>query len=91
MNPLTTDQRSIVTQALAAYGARLTIDDRIQRRDGRTLDVRVTARNGRLQYRDAHGNRLLASGPATAAGVARFVESFWFWEATTTTTPEPQA
>lgn len=70
---------SIVTDALARYGATLSTDGLIQRK-GKTLSVAVSVAKGRIKFMSTSGN-LLASGPINAATVSSFVEKFWIWEA----------
>lgn len=79
---------TLVTDTLARYGATLNADGYIVRKDGKVLGLRpviTTAtrrRPARIQLRAAHG--LVASVPATAAGLAGFLESYWVWKPTET-------
>ena len=79
---------TLVTDTLARYGASLNADGYIVRKDGKVLGLRpviTTAtrkRPARIQLRAAHG--LVASVPATAEGLAVFLESYWFWKPTET-------
>lgn len=70
------------SQALAAYGATLAADGHIVTRSGERLSVRIVRRGGRYRY-ESSGGHLVGSSPATAAGVHRFVQSYWYW------TPNP--
>ena len=75
---------TLVAETLARYGATLDADGYIVRKDGKVLGLRpivTTAtrkRPARIQLRAAHG--LVASVPATAAGLADFLESYWYWK-----------
>ena len=79
---------TLVTDTLARDGATLTAKGYIVRKDGKVLGLRpviTTAtrkRPARIQLRAAHG--LVASVPATAEGLAVFLESYWFWKPTET-------
>ena len=79
---------TLVTDTLARYGATLNAEGYIVRKDGKALGIRpivtTPARNrpARIQLRAAHG--LVASVPATAEGLAVFLESYWFWKPTET-------
>ena len=79
---------TLVTDTLALYGATLNAKGYIVRKDGKVLGLRpitTTAARGRparIQLRAAHG--LVASVPATAEGLADFLESYWFWKPTET-------
>ena len=79
---------TLVTDTLARYGATLNAKGYIVRKDGKVLGLRpivTTAARGRparIQLRAAHG--LVASVPATAEGLAVFLESYWFWKPTET-------
>lgn len=68
--------RDDIVFALAPYGAGL--DDSTVTKDGRKLSVSLTVSKGRLRATSTSG-RLVYSGPASRASVARFVESYWFW------------
>ena len=75
---------TLVTDTFARYGASLNADGYIVRKDGKVLGLRpviTTAtrkRPARIQLRAAHG--LVASVPATAAGLADFLEAYWSWK-----------
>lgn len=66
-----------MSAALAPYGAGLDNDGYICR-DGRRTSVSLSVKRGRLTA-EGCGHKLY-TGPAVAASVARFVESFWYWE-----------
>jgi hypothetical protein len=69
--------RDDMSAALAPYGALVDDDGTIVNREGRRTSVALSVKRGRLV---AEGNgRKLYTGPAVAASVARFVESFWYW------------
>lgn len=67
-----------VDVALALYGASLNENGYIQK-GAQVLGVRVVAKARRFQY-VSNGGSVLATSPATVAGVCDFVESFWFWK-----------
>jgi len=77
---MTPEQRAAVNAALQRYGASLTDDDRIAKGE-KVLSVRVEVQKGRLRMVGPNDN-LVASFPASRvdAGVADFVEKFWFWK-----------
>ena len=69
-----------ITAALSRYGASLDDNHHIVTREGRRTSVALTVKGKRLV---AEGNgRKLYTGPAVAASVARFVESYWYWTPT---------
>ena len=78
---LSDEQRAAIDEALRPYGARLTTDDLIAKGE-KVLGVRVEVQKGRLRMVMASNGNLLASFPASrlAAGVADFVEKFWYWK-----------
>lgn len=75
LNP---EQRIILNEALARYGAALAADDHITK-GPKVLSVHLEVKGGRLRM--ISGKNLLASYPAPrlAKGVSNFVEKFWFW------------
>lgn len=76
---LSADQRAEIDASLAAYGARLTDDDRIAKGD-KVMSVQIEAKGGRIKM--VGGGNVLASYPAARAGqgISDFVEKFWFWK-----------
>lgn len=84
---MTPEQRAAVNAALQRYGASLTDDDRIAKGE-KVLSVRVEVQKGRLRMVGPNDN-LVASFPASRvdAGVADFVEKFWFWKPVTREAP----
>lgn len=75
---MTPEQRQIVGEALAAYGATLDAEGYIVR-NGSRLPVRVAVERKRLLFIGANG-QALATGALTGAFVRQFVERFWFWQ-----------
>lgn len=69
--------RNDIAAALAPYGATLDDDNTIVTREGRRTSVTLTVKGKRL-VAEGHGRKLY-TGPAVAASVARFVESYWYW------------
>lgn len=68
----------LVQRTLETYGATLGEKGQIHR-NGAPLPVLVIGRKRRIYFTSVTG-RTLASGPAEAATVETFVESFWFWK-----------
>lgn len=75
---MTPEQRQIVGEALATYGATLDAEGYIVRSD-RRLPVRVAVERKRLRFIGAN-SQALATGAINVAFVRQFVERFWFWQ-----------
>lgn len=69
---------AVVSAGLAPFGASLGAGGYIVRHDGVATGVRVVQKGRRFRFESGDG-LLMASGPATAQAVDKFVRAFWFW------------
>jgi hypothetical protein len=72
------EQRKLVKNALAQYGAAVSEGDLLQKGE-RALGIKVSVKAGRLRFVSLNGV-LYMSGPLTQSCVEEFVERFWCWE-----------
>lgn len=77
---MTPEQRITIEATLQRYGAHLT-DDNFVAKGEKVTGVRFDVKKGRLRAVSRDG-QLFASFPTAniAAGVANFVEKFWYWK-----------